>query len=311
MPATAYVALRWQQSNRRTGHTTRLEPLEPQPMFREVPVIRIAKFIIFTYLLAGIWLGYAFFQERDVAEKVLTSLVMPCGLLWLLSGLLFIVTAFQGQRLAARLALLLWCLMTVGGNGFVGVMLMRHLEKPYLNVDPFTSGPLDTVVVLGGYSRVGANGLTCLGWGGDRVMLAIRMYHRNLVGQIICTGNQIPALDRDGKQPYEMGIELLQDAGIPPEHIRHTEGSNTSKEMANLAKSLGPDTSLGLITSAFHMGRAMRLAKKYGLEMKPLPADVRTRAIWKPTPVDFVPSASALYLTRVACKEHLAQRIGR
>ncbi|MHB8902668.1 MAG: YdcF family protein, partial [Thermoguttaceae bacterium] len=67
---------------------------------------------------------------------------------------------------------------------------------------------------------------------------------------------------------------------------------------------------LGLVTSAWHMKRALRLARVNGLSLQPLPADFRGTAIeWAPR--DFNPTGSGFLKSELACKEILAGLVGR
>jgi len=67
---------------------------------------------------------------------------------------------------------------------------------------------------------------------------------------------------------------------------------------------------LGLVTSAAHMSRALRLARDNDLSLLPLPADFKST--WPEfQPARLIPSGSGLYRTERATKELLARVVGR
>ncbi len=88
--------------------------------------------------------------------------------------------------------------------------------------------------------------------------------------------------------------QVLRELGVPAESIRKIGGRNTFEEMRHLRDLLGPEERVGLITSGWHMPRAMRLARAAGLHVEPLPAGFAAG------PVDFnllapIPTARGLW----------------
>jgi uncharacterized SAM-binding protein YcdF (DUF218 family) len=66
---------------------------------------------------------------------------------------------------------------------------------------------------------------------------------------------------------------------------------------------------VGLVTSAWHMARAMPLARDAQLDLQPLPADFRTPQTW--SPIWIIPGEGSFQDTGLACKEMLARVVGR
>jgi uncharacterized SAM-binding protein YcdF (DUF218 family) len=165
-------------------------------------------------------------------------------------------------------------------------------------------------VVLGGASFDAPNGEPQLGRAGDRVMLGGRLYHRGLAGFVVCTGTS--GLGTRGRDASETAALLLADLNIPEERIIRTSGRNTKEEMEELRRLIDQRQwrRVGLITSAWHMRRAMRLAKAVGLDLAPLPADFRSEfPDWNP--VLLIPNSQAFDDTNLACKELMAGLVGR
>ena len=111
--------------------------------------------------------------------------------------------------------------------------------------------------------------------------------------------------------PAEEAMILLSQLGGPEHDLNSIEGQNTAQEMLALSKTIEPEARVGLITSAGHMKRALRLAHSQGLDPVPLPADFQTPPVIRPNVFHVVPSAHACVSIRDALKEYLAYIVGR
>ena len=110
---------------------------------------------------------------------------------------------------------------------------------------------------------------------GDRLLLAAQMYHAGKVRSLICTGQSIRELNPDGVDPAEQSRRIFERLAIPRDAIRLSGGRNTAEEFRRLAEVLPPDQRVCVLTSAWHMPRALRLAKANGLSPVAAPADFR------------------------------------
>ena len=274
-----------------------------------MPPATLAVRSLVAIVAATIVIGLA--RGNIVLQKTLVMLTLPAGCVWVASLLLL------GYAVRRRLRGLAWFAGGISLGVYLvfcplmGRTLMFFLEAPYLEVQPLQGPPLETVVVLGGGTSVAANGVSQLTSAGDRVALAARMYHQGLTQRIICTGQRIQGLDRGGKDPAESAREILLDLGIPAKDVQLVGGINTATEMANLSAALPPQTRFGLITSAWHLPRAMRLAKAQGLEPVALPAHFATPMNRQVLVSDFIPDAAAAPRVSLAVREYLASWFGR
>ncbi len=248
---------------------------------------------------------------RLVAEKGATALVMPFGLCWLISLFCCLIAWKRGERSLFRLAALLSVILYLAGNGVLAKWLLRSLEYEYLTCLPLDSGNYDTVILLGGGTGTRPGNLAELGFAGDRVFLAAELFHAGKTRHILCTGTKIERLDRGGSNPGEAAIVLLGRVGVPTDCLTYVEGRTTSEEMRQLASVLPDKPRVGLITSAWHMRRAVRLARAEGLTVLPLPADFRSPVDMTPTLLDWIPDSYSAESNRIACKEWLAYCVGR
>ena len=263
------------------------------------------------WLLAGLAILAVLWFPRPVWEKVATRLMLPYSLAWLSLTVLLLAGRRLGPRTHQGLLLLGWLLLTLGGNGYVAKSWHRAQEQHYVTPLPLEQGPFESVVLLGGGASIGPDGRSQLAISGDRVMLAARLYHAGRTQRIICTGSRIAGLDRSHRDQAEVAADLLRGVGIPDDCLETVGGRHTAEEMAILGERLAGETRVGLITSAFHMPRAMRLAREQGWEPVPLPCDFRTPPDMRPNLLDALPDAYESYLIGLKVKEWLAALVSR
>lgn len=257
--------------------------------------------------------GVGVISGQTMIEKMLTELLMPAGMVWVLLMVMVYFCFLSRQAWPALIGLTAWVVLTLGGNSFVSNWLISTLEAPYQNTDSFKMAPVQTLVVLGGGTNSRLNGQSQLGNGGDRVAMAGRLYHAGLTKKILCTGSDSFRSSAIDLHPREEAAEILAGLGVPAENILQIEGKNTSEEMRNLKKLIdegsinGP---VGILTSAWHLPRAERLAKSHGLTLTPVPSNFLTHP-HQPSPNLIVPGALNLMITGAAVKEYLARLVGR
>ncbi len=276
-------------------------------------VVCIRFLIIGCVSAATVWLGLG----RIAAEKIATTAVMPVGLLWLL--LLFFSAYFVAlrQRLAATVLLFAWTALSVMGNGYVANQLAVSLESEWLSQDPMKLQPFDKIIVLGGGASSGGNGRLQGNGSGDRLILAAQLYHGGIARNLICTGRRIESMDSSGSDPADSSADILTKLGIPAERIEKLGGRNTSEEMSELSKRLTEEQiRVGVLTSAWHLPRVLRLARRHGLEFEGIAADFRSSmSRLPPTPgqmvESMVPNAVAIATTTALLKEYIGMLAGR
>lgn len=249
-----------------------------------------------------------------VLQKILAALVAPCTVVWLGLTLVCYFAWVTRQRLLLFIALTAWSLFTLASNSLVSETLTRSLEDGYFEQHPLLDdGQFDLVVVLGGGTFLGRNGDIQLNDSGDRIVMAARMYHAGKTAKIVCTGTKIVELSADAA--LDPGVEaqaFLHSLAVPDTAVEIIPGRNTREEMESLARLVAdrPGLRVGIVTSAWHLPRAMRLAHSLGMAVEPVPTDYRT-GFGKITVRSFVPSALALDRTGQALNEYLARVVGR
>lgn len=247
-------------------------------------------------------------------EKTLTHLAMPCGLIWLALMGLTVLAWRRRQRVLLISLVMLLASYTLAGNGEFSKVLYARLEHDYRGIKPLEQGPYDAVFVLGGGLGVAANGEPQLEVSGDRVAVGARLYHAGRAELLVASGLDVPVPHGD---PHDLADETAatwRQLGIPENRILQIHGRNTREEMAALRQLVDKHPEwkrLGLVTSAWHLPRALRLAKKRDLDLEPLPADFRGTAIdWHPWRL-VIPSGYGFDRNQAVCKEFLARLAGQ
>ena len=283
-------------------------------------VVNAARFIRLIAVMGGVTIaalvGVWIFVDRPAAEKAATALAQPCGLIWYMLIAATIIAWRHAERGAAIWTTFTLLVYTTAGNGFVSEAIFRSLESRYYGTRPLGEEPFDAIVLLGGGASGSPAGRAQGNQSGDRVILAAEMYHAGLTPKIICCGNRIPSVDSSSSSPGERSIAVLKRLDVPGSALQKTDGINTAQELQAIRK-LFPDSSsrLGLVTSAWHMPRVMKLADRLNIELQPLPADFRTGAPRPKAPGEvvlcWIPSSQSLDTISIAFREYLGMIVGR
>jgi uncharacterized SAM-binding protein YcdF (DUF218 family) len=208
-------------------------------------------------------------------------------------------------------------LLTLAGNTLVSRFLTGWLEAPYVSVDPFVEEKYGVMVVLGGGTGDRPNGHPQLSRSGERVALAAELYHAGRCKQIIVTGQAAFRFGPDDLDPCEEARSILIKLGVPENRIEALQGHNTSEEARafrdwlNKRPANQPPTRIGLLTSAWHLPRAISLFERQGIrDLHPIPADFMTESLTA-SPNWVIPGAESLTETTFIVHELLGRAIGR
>lgn len=249
--------------------------------------------------------------EKIILNKLITRAIMPCGIVWfgLLAAMLF--AWLKRERGTAVLLGVVIAIFTALGNDWLAHRLANGLENQVADINPLKAGHFDAVFVLGGSTGTTPANIAQLDTSGDRVMLAARMFHLGQIDFLITTGSRIEGLHMIGRDPSVETREIWENLGIPPDHILELDGRNTREEMQG-ARGLQDKHQwkrLGVISSAQHLPRALKLAEAQELKLEPLPANFDGgETPW--TEMSLIPDAASLYTSHKAVKEYLGMFVG-
>lgn len=242
-------------------------------------------------------------------KKIISALLLPLpiAMLLLFIGLLFFW--FSRRRGAANLFLTAgFAVLLIFGSSLLPSALLNSLEDTY---PPITTNPpnIHQIVVLGGGVRTDTNAPpnTQLSSASlSRLIEGIRLYQlykkQNTAEKLILSGGRV-----FGK-PAEAGVmqNIAVILGVNPADIVLEAGSrDTHEEALYLKNQLGQQPFL-LVTSAYHMPRAIALFKKLGLN--PIAAPTQYfRDNGAQTFKRYFPNSNYLIMSDIAIHEYLGQ----
>lgn len=146
----------------------------------------------------------------------------------------------------------------------------------------------------------------------DRLWYAARLYHRGLAPRIIVSGGSYAA--RRGAQAQteaEAMRQVLVDLGVPADSIVLERNSLNTIDNIREVRTLVGTERVALVTSGFHMPRALRLAQQAGLNVEAFPTDWRIVPLFRPEWEAFLPSVDAMATVVIALREYMALAFDR
>jgi len=217
-----------------------------------------------------------------IASKTLWFFAAPSALLIL--GAL-IGAAFSARRNGQLLALGCLAVLLVIGVAPAGALLISPLENRF-PAPPANLPPPYGVVVLGGAiddDITRARGQATFDEGAERLTEAAILARRYPSARIVYTGGSNALLARPSSEA-EDARRLLVAMGVDSERITlETHSRNTDENARFTAALVHPESGQTwlVVTSAYHMPRAMGLFRKAGFAAIADPVDYRTEGGWR------------------------------
>ena len=219
----------------------------------------------------------------------LLSKVVGFGLkveVWLLGlALIALIDNVRAKRvLACRASAVLVALFVGLGVLPVGDLLLAPLETVFPVQQ--TLSDVDGIIVLGGGEDVLASvqaGQAQVSAGGDRYIAAIALARAHPRARLVFTGGSGRLRDLNGALLSEAAVarQIFAGQGIASERLLFEGAARNTAENARASYAMvkpQPDEKWVLVTSAFHMPRAIRSFEAVGwTEILPVPVDFRTR----------------------------------
>ena len=220
-------------------------------------------------------------------NKILPIIISPLGLIIIL--LFFGV--FRKRMLPSMIALIILIILSLP---IVSGQLIKLLEQNYRPTTPNETARADTVIVLSGMVTLieKNDGIHYeFSEAVDRIFAGINLLKIGKAQKIILTR---------GKLPWSVGVpegeflaEFIQSQGINPNRILLSEiVQNTNDEAKAISRMLPKNSEVILVTSAFHMPRAVKVFQNQNLKVIPYAVDFRS-SVKEINIIDFLPQASA------------------
>ena len=238
--------------------------------------------------------------------KFCASFILPPGIFFVL---FFIISYYVYKKLREKkLALLLFSVTFVFymlSTNLVAGFLMGSLEE---SVKPPENIEGDVIIMLGGgafgdvYDINGEGSLTAAP--SARLLTALRLYHKLKV-PILLSGGQVY---EDSGAEAKIAKKLLISLGVPEKDIIVEDKSVNTTQNARFSAEILRERNFKrpiLVTSAFHMPRALLNFKNMGYDCAPIPTDFMAskRHIFHYTKLR--PQSEALYMSVTVFQELL------
>lgn len=238
-------------------------------------------------------------------KKLISAFLLPLpfSLLWMLLGILFILT--QTDRLRNICFIIGFVILSVFSFNPVATALLNHLQNQYA---PLINPPADAteIVVLGGGVSGGKNYPPNLTLGtaslsrlveGIRLFKLIQKNHPD--AKLILSGGRVFLAPSVAGKMKNTAVML----GVDEKNIILENGSeDTHQEALYLQKIIG-NARFILVTSAYHMPRSMDLFQAQG--MHPIAGPTQFLGYRDESTLWYIPTTSALILSDIAIHEYL------
>jgi uncharacterized SAM-binding protein YcdF (DUF218 family) len=160
----------------------------------------------------------------------------------------------------------------------VGTWLLLPLENRFKPTLPAT---VDGIIVLGGATQpsiAAARDTIAVNDAGERPLALAALAHRYPSARLVFSGGygQLPRAD---VSEADVVRRIMTEVGVDPSRIQFEDRSRNTIENVVLSKTLvspAKEETWVLVTSAFHMPRAMAVFSAQGWAVHPYPVDFRT-----------------------------------
>jgi uncharacterized SAM-binding protein YcdF (DUF218 family) len=216
-----------------------------------------------------------------ILSKILGFFALPSNILISIgiAGLVLLCTRFT--RLGSWFVVTSIALIAIAGLSPLGNALILPLEQRFPPWDASRGAP-DGIVVLGGAITLdvsAARGAVALNKAAERITVAAELARRYPNARIIFSGGNNFLLASDAVEAA-IAVQEFEALGIAHERITAEEQSRNTVENAVFSRLLAnpqPGERWILVTSAYHMPRAIAAFRAAGFPIEAYPVDWRTR----------------------------------
>jgi uncharacterized SAM-binding protein YcdF (DUF218 family) len=215
-----------------------------------------------------------------VISKVLAFFAIPSNLVLMVGilGLLLLATRFA--RAGRRLAFTSLVLLAILGLSPLGNALILPLEDRFPPWNAAAGAPAGIIVLGGAISPdiSAARSEVALNESAERLTVAAELALRYPEARVLFSGGSGALIFGEGSEA-EFAARVFESFGVSRRRVLLEDRSRNTLENAILSKDLArpqPGQRWLLVTSAYHMPRAIGIFRKAGFDVEPYPVDWRT-----------------------------------
>jgi uncharacterized SAM-binding protein YcdF (DUF218 family) len=213
-------------------------------------------------------------------SKIVWGVLQPGMLLLILVVVGAALLCTRHRRAGRGLVIAAAVIFLIGGLGPLSTWLILPLEERFPRAD-LAGRPVDGIVILGGSEDVRVakgRGVHALNESAERMTEAAALARRYPQAKVLFTGGSVGTLGAPTVEADAAGA-VLRDLGISADRLLIERSARNTVENAVFAKQLAdpkPGERWLLVTSGYHMPRAIGLFRKVGFDVEPWPVDYRT-----------------------------------
>jgi uncharacterized SAM-binding protein YcdF (DUF218 family) len=212
-----------------------------------------------------------------VIAKTLGVMMLPTNFMVGLGVIGLVLLATRFWRLGRALMIASAVLLAIFAWSPLGKLLLYPLETRFPAWDASKGAP-DGIIVLGGPVDADLSVIhdrPVVSASGDRIVAGATLAHRYPNARVLYTGGSPNLVANDAKEA-DYASQLFEDLGIARSRLLLERNSRNTLENAEFSKAMvnpKPGERWVMVTSAFHMPRAIGLFRKAGFEVEAYPVD--------------------------------------
>jgi uncharacterized SAM-binding protein YcdF (DUF218 family) len=243
--------------------------------------------------------------------KLLSLLLYPLSQSLLLGLLTLLLVMFHFRRSALLCLTLALGWLYLCSTSLFAEYMMSTLEEHYPPKALSAIAEADAIVLLGGGVRgdVHLGTLPDVNGRADRMIYAAALYKAGKAPLVVLTGGSEP----ENRSEAQLMKDVLSVMGVPSTAMLLESNSRNTYDNALYSAVLMNNKGIKrilLVTSAFHLRRAVPLFERQGFEVVPAPTDYQ-RIVGSRVLPRWLPSAGDLARTTTALSEHVGYWVYR
>jgi uncharacterized SAM-binding protein YcdF (DUF218 family) len=216
-----------------------------------------------------------------ILSKTLGFFALPSNLIATIAAIGMVLLFTRFRRAGRLLATLGIALLLLAGLSPLGNLLIYPLEQRFPPWDGSRGAPAGIVVLGGAISPdvSAAHGTPALNESAARLTAIADLARRYPAARIVYSGGNARLLSKQGKEA-DYALPLLESFGIARSRLIAEDNSRDTIENALFSKALAapkPGERWLLVTSGYHMPRAIGVFRRAGFAVEAYPVDWRTR----------------------------------
>ena len=216
-----------------------------------------------------------------ILSKIVAFFTLPSDIAATLAALGVVLLFTRFRRAGRRLATLGVVLLLIAGLSPLGSALMLPLEERFPSWDASRGAPAGIIVLGGavGPELSAARGTPDLNESAERITATAALAQKYPQARIVYSGGNARLVLTGGIEA-DYAIDLLESLGVARTRLLAERQSRNTIENAEFSKKLvepKPGERWLLVTSAYHMPRAIGAFRRAGFPVEAYPVDWRTR----------------------------------